>query len=70
MNLCIKYVLSTMAVSKESISKFLIGNRFHVKLRILIVEVHTWIEITPIVESTYLNRDMCKFESSQKDESR
>ena len=24
---------------------------------------------TPIVESTYLNRDMCKFESSQKDES-
>jgi len=31
----IKYVLSTMGVSKESISKFLIGNRFHVKLRIL-----------------------------------
>ena len=30
-----KYVLSTMCVSKESISKFLIGNRFHVKLRIL-----------------------------------
>ena len=30
-----KYVLSTMGVSKESISKFLIGNRFHVKLRIL-----------------------------------
>ena len=30
----IKYVLSTMGVSKESISKFLIGNRFHVKLRI------------------------------------
>ena len=28
-------VLSTMGVSKESISKFLIGNRFHVKLRIL-----------------------------------
>ena len=28
------YVLSTMGVSKESISKFLIGNRFHVKLRI------------------------------------
>jgi len=24
-----------MGVSKESISKFLIGNRFHVKLRIL-----------------------------------
>ena len=23
--------------------------------------------LTPIVESTYLNRDMCKFESSQKD---
>jgi len=30
-----KYVLSTMGVSKESISEFLIGNRFHVKLRIL-----------------------------------
>jgi len=30
-----KYVLSTMGVSKESISKFLLGNRFHVKLRIL-----------------------------------
>jgi len=30
-----KYVLSTMGVSKESISKFLIGNRLHVKLRIL-----------------------------------
>jgi len=29
------YVLSTMGVSKESISKFLIGNRFRVKLRIL-----------------------------------
>jgi len=30
-----KYVLSMMGVSKESISKFLIGNRFHVKLCIL-----------------------------------
>jgi len=30
-----KYVPSTMGVSKESIRKFLIGNRFHVKLRIL-----------------------------------
>jgi len=30
-----KHVLSTMGVSKESISKFLIGNRFHVKLRIV-----------------------------------
>ena len=30
-----KYVLSTMGVSKESISKFLIGNQFHVKLHIL-----------------------------------
>jgi len=29
-----KYVLSTMGVSKESISKCSIGNRFHVKLRI------------------------------------
>ena len=31
----VQYVLSTMGVRKESISKFLIGNRFHVKLRIL-----------------------------------
>jgi len=30
-----KYVPSTMGVSKESISKFLIGNRFYVKLHIL-----------------------------------
>ena len=30
-----KYVLSTLGVSKELISKFLIGNRFHVKLHIL-----------------------------------
>ena len=157
-----------MGVSQESISKFLIGNRFHVKLRILSPEnckqslqvkswkaevtgltfykqevlqtgflqtvltwmsfaggenSHLWIAfpplwvllcffsavtsafqlftckrclqfsglrmrnftwnrgcvilreivkslLTPIVESTYLNRDMCKFESSQKDESR
>jgi len=31
----IKYVLPTVGVGKESISKILIGNRFHVKLRIL-----------------------------------
>ena len=44
-----KYVLSTMGVSKESISKFLIGNWFYVKLRILTPEnckqslqVKTW----------------------------
>jgi len=29
-----KSVFSTIGVSKESINKFLIGNRFHVKLRI------------------------------------
>jgi len=34
-NNILKYVLSAMGVSKESISKFLIGNRFHIKLRIL-----------------------------------
>jgi len=34
-NYIFKYVLSTMGVSKESISKFLIGNRFHIKLCIL-----------------------------------
>ena len=33
-NLSSMDVLSTMGVSKESISKFLIGNGFHVKLRI------------------------------------
>jgi len=26
--------------------------------------------LTPIAESTYVNVDMCKFESSQKDENR
>jgi len=30
-----KHVLSTMGLSKESISKFLIGNWFHIKLHIL-----------------------------------
>jgi len=30
-----KCVFTTMGISKESINKFLIGNRFHVKLRIL-----------------------------------
>ena len=33
--ICFTDVLSTMGVSKESISRCLIGNRFHVKLRIL-----------------------------------
>jgi len=32
-------VLSTMGVSKESINKFLIGNRFHIKLYILSPEI-------------------------------
>ena len=53
-----------MGVSKESISKFLIGNRFPIK-NLLIDSL-----LTPIVERTNLNKDMCKFESSQKDESR
>ena len=85
-----KYVLSAMDLSKESIKKFVIGNRFHLTLRILSLLYlntnlgcvsFTWsrfpIKIlliislfTPIVESTYLSIDMCKFESSQKDESR
>jgi len=30
-----KQVLSTMDVSKELISKFLLGNQYHLKLRIL-----------------------------------
>jgi len=33
--IAVLYLLSMMGVSKESIRKFLIGNRFHVKLRIL-----------------------------------
>jgi len=53
-----------MSVRKELISKFLIGNRFPIK-NLLINSL-----LTPIMESTYLNRDMCKFETSQKDESR
>ena len=85
-----KYVLSTMEVSKESIRKFVIGNRVHLTLRIpslLYLNTNlgcvrfTWNRFpiiilliislfTPIVESSYLNIDMCKFESSQKDESR
>jgi len=32
-NLLFKYLLSTVEVNKESMSKFLIGNQFHVKLR-------------------------------------
>ena len=42
------YALSTMGVSKELISKFLIGNRFPIK-NLLIDSL-----LTPIVESTYL----------------
>jgi len=53
-----------MSVRKELISKFLIGNRFPIK-NLLINSL-----LTPIMESTYLNRDMCKFETLQKDESR
>ena len=34
-----------MGVSKESISKFLIGNRFHVKLRILSPYSNRMVEI-------------------------
>jgi len=47
--LLFKYVLSMTGVTKESISKFLIGNRFHVKLRIL---------------SPYLNRILKNLEDS------
>ena len=47
-----KYVLSTMGVNKESISKFLIGNRFHVKLRIL----------SPYLNN-FLNKDLFEFEN-------
>jgi len=39
-----------MGVSKESISKFLIGNRFPIK-NLLIDSL-----LTPIVESTYIQR--------------
>ena len=40
-------------------------NRFPIKKNLLIDSL-----LTPTMESTYFNRDMCKFESSQKDESR
>jgi len=46
------HVLSTMGVNKESISKFLIGNQFHVKLRIL----------SPYSNRIYLNKDYNLFE--------
>ena len=46
------HVLSTMGVNKESISKFLIGNQFHVKLRIL----------SPCSNRIYLNKDYNLFE--------
>jgi len=42
----------------------LTGIKFSITAQLLIDSL-----LTPIVESTYLNRDMCKFESSQKDES-
>ena len=55
-----KYVISTMGVSKESISKFLTGIRFHVKLRILSPEnckqslqVKSWkAEVTAEIKQT------------------
>jgi len=46
-----KYVLPTMGLSKESINKFLIGNRFHVKLRILSPYANR------IQFESYLNKD-------------
>jgi len=64
-----------MGVSEESISKFVTGNRFHVKSRILVLKflilreidflLNLMMELNPssIVESTYL----CEFESSQCD---
>jgi len=54
-----KYVLSTMGVSKESISKFLIENRFHVKLRILSPYSNRIIQIncSPYSNKFYLNKD-------------
>ena len=51
-----KYVLSTMGVSKESISKFLIGNRFHVKLRILSLYSNRFC-LNKVWEWFYLNKD-------------
>ena len=71
-----------MGVSKESISKFLIGNRFHVKLRILSPYSNSYVKLISYqkfaggfksftcVEISYWNTNVCKFEPSQKDESR
>jgi len=67
-----KYVLSTMGVSKESISNFFIGNRFHVKLRILSPEnckqslrVKSWkAEITAEKNKLILSSDVTVFSKS------
>ena len=57
-----KYVLSTMGVSKESISKFLIGNRFHVKLRILSPYSHVVAHYACVcVCAVHKNDQMCSF---------
>jgi len=59
-----KYVLSTMGVSKESITKFLIGNRFHIKLGILSPYSNRFSSVLIQIESSvliqikfYLNKD-------------
>ena len=49
----LKYVLSTMGVSKESIRKFLIGNRFHVKLRILSPYSNRFFSVFSLVQPVF-----------------
>jgi len=53
-------VLYTMGVSKESISKFLIGNRFHVKLHILSpysnIYINIYIFILIRTEDVYIHK--------------
>jgi len=68
-----KYVLSTMGVSKESISKFLTGNWFYVKLRILSPEnckqslqVKSWkAEVTAENKQTQDYNQISKFDYNQ-----
>jgi len=77
-----KYVISTMGVSKESISKFLIGNGFHVKLHILSQFMcnFTWNRfpiknllidslLTPIVETRAVESESRSWKDFQPEES-
>ena len=68
-------MLIIVFIHKESISKFLIANRFHVTLYaceidFLLKNLLIGALFMSLVRSTYLNTDMCRFESTQKNQSR